>query len=464
MMDPAQPVDPEDPFFWQSLLNLMDKGRVIPVVGPDAVIIDGALGPRPLTEYLAPLVERILGLPPGDPPATELEDVACRYLQRAGSQKFSRLYGAVMMALEELGPQQSEPLRKLARIGAFKLFVTTTFDDLLFQALAAERPGGVEAVKTFAYWPEKTEDLPAAMTSFAGPVVYHLFGRVSPAPEFAVTEEDTLEFIHSLQSNARQPARLMEELKPASLLVLGSRYSDWLARFFLRVVKAERLLKAVSKPEVVAENTVDAATGLGRFLRHYSSETLVYPDGPVAFIDRLSERWAQHTARRREPQVPVGGPPVAEHAIFISYASEDRDHAKALEKALIAERLPVWLDSSDGLKGGEAFDNKIRQQIQVSSIFVALLTPVMTKGEPRYFRTEWEFARERGSQYSEAMPFVVPVRVGAVPPSTPHIDEYIRKLHWMEVSEEGDEQRFAAVVARLKQIYREYRDTKEGLA
>lgn len=454
MMDPAQPVDPEDPFFWQSLLNLMDKGLVIPVVGPDAVIIDGALGPRPLTEYLAPIVERILGVPPGEQPATDLDDVACRYLQRNGPQKISRVYGAVKMALDELGPRTSEPLRKLARIDAFKLFVTTTFDDLLGQAIASQRTPGAP-VSSFAYWPENPADLPAPVSSFAGPVVYHLLGRVSPAPEFAVTEEDTLEFMHSLGTH--QPERLLGELKPASLLILGSRYSDWLARFFLRVAKAERLLKAVSRPEVVAENTVDAATGLGRFLRHYSAETLVYPNGPVAFIDTLAERWAQHTAKRSQPAPAVSAPTTAEHAIFISYASEDRKHAKQLQQELVAAGLPVWLDDSDeGLKGGQRYDDHIREQIVLSSVFVALLTPTMTRAEPRYFRTEWKYARERSTRFSEAIPFVVPVRVGDVSPDTPHIDQYLRALHWMQVPDTDVPDRFGSVVARLAEIYRDY--------
>ncbi|HEX2210527.1 MAG TPA: toll/interleukin-1 receptor domain-containing protein [Longimicrobium sp.] len=452
-----------DPYFWSSLLDLMEEGRVVPVVGPDAVVVRKGRVRRPLTQLLAPEVERHLGLTRGKKPATDLNDVACRFLEQEGSQNFPRIYRAVKQELDRLGVLDSEPLRKLARIDAFKLFVTTTFDDLLYQAVCAEYTDVVEEPDRFVYSPEDPQDLPAPLSSFSGPVVYHLFGRVSATPAFAVTEEDTLEFMHSLQSSERRPKQLLQEVKPCSLLILGSRYSDWLVRFFLRVAKDERLLKATSRPEVVAENSPEAAVGLSGFLRHYSAETVIYPGTTLQFIDDLSNQWAEHRkSRPRLEERKKGESSVVEHAIFISYANENAAEALALAQALEQARLPVWLDRKR-LKGGDEFDPVIEQQIPKSSIFVPLLTPTVLSSRRRYYRAEWTIAEKEAQLASRALPFVVPVRIGDVPPSDEDIHAFIRRIHWISVPEEGED-RFADVVSRLKELFRDYQDAMDDKA
>ena len=49
--------------------------------------------------------------------------------------------------------------------------------------------------------------------------------------------------------------------------------------------------------------------------------------------------------------------------VFLSYASEDRKAARRLGDSLPAYGLEVWYDESE-LGGGDAWDQKIRQQIR----------------------------------------------------------------------------------------------------
>ena len=64
---------------------------------------------------------------------------------------------------------------------------------------------------------------------FGSSAVFHLMGRLSGTPHtFAVTREDTLEFMESLQS--RPPGFLFDKLRDADLLFLGSPLSGWLSR------------------------------------------------------------------------------------------------------------------------------------------------------------------------------------------------------------------------------------------
>ena len=68
-------------------------------------------------------------------------------------------------------------LRQLAQITDFDLFVTTTFDPLLEQAINAERFGGAQSTEVIAYAPNRVADLPTEREQLQRPVVYHLLGR-----------------------------------------------------------------------------------------------------------------------------------------------------------------------------------------------------------------------------------------------------------------------------------------------
>ena len=58
----------------------------------------------------------------------------------------------------------------------------------------------------------RTRDLPDATYDSSVASVFHLFGRYSNSPEYAVTEEDTLEFMHLLQSDVKRPQNLFRDL------------------------------------------------------------------------------------------------------------------------------------------------------------------------------------------------------------------------------------------------------------
>ncbi|MDB6166275.1 MAG: invasion protein regulator, partial [Lacunisphaera sp.] len=49
-------------------------------------------------------------------------------------------------------------------------------------------------------------------------------------------------------------------------------------------------------------------------------------------------------------------------AVFLSYARDDAAAARRIAEALRASGLEVWFDENE-LRGGEAWDAKIRQQI-----------------------------------------------------------------------------------------------------
>jgi len=62
-------------------------------------------------------------------------------------------------------------------------------------------------------------------------------------------------------------------------------------------------------------------------------------------------------------------------AVFLSYAREDSDAARRIAEALRAAGVEVWFDQSE-LRGGDAWDRKIRTQIKECALFV----PVISEG------------------------------------------------------------------------------------
>ena len=60
-------------------------------------------------------------------------------------------------------------------------------------------------------------------------------------------------------------------------------------------------------------------------------------------------------------------------AVFLSYASQDAEAALQLCKALRAAGVEVWFDRSE-LRGGDAWDQKIRQQIRNCALFVPMIS------------------------------------------------------------------------------------------
>ena len=60
-------------------------------------------------------------------------------------------------------------------------------------------------------------------------------------------------------------------------------------------------------------------------------------------------------------------------AVFLSYAREDTEAAKRIADALRAFGIEVWFDQSE-LRGGDAWDQKIRTQIRTCALFLPIIS------------------------------------------------------------------------------------------
>jgi hypothetical protein len=421
---------------WDDLLNFIEERRVIPIIGPELLQVDTEGGPRQLYEWIAEKLAVKLGVDTSSLPRPyTLNDVVCWFLASRGRRE--EAYTRLRSIFRDANFAPPLALRQLAQITDFDLFVTTTFDPLLEQAVNLERFGGAQSADVIAYAPNRVADLPAEREKLTRPVIYHLLGRLSASPTYVISDEDTLEFICALQSEHLTPERLFHELEHNHLLFIGSSFTNWLARLFLRMAKRHRLSDPRDVGEVLADSHSIADARLMNFLQQVSVRTRVY-SGAGKFVDELHRRW---TTRRRPADVialPAAQrflPPerdMPDNAVFISYAREDLPAVQRLKAGLDAAGIRTWFDL-DRLDGGDDYDRKIQRNIARCSYFIPVVSATTERRLEGYFRREWSYAIDRSRNIAEGALFILPVCIDDTNASSAHVPERFKALHIMRL-------------------------------
>jgi hypothetical protein len=431
---PAQHDFDEDA--WDDLLNYIEERRVIPIIGPDLLRVQTDRGLRPLYEWLAErLAARLQVDPEGLPQPLTLNDVVCAYLGQRGRRE--EAYTRLRSIMRETDFEPPAVLRKLTQITDFDLFVTTTFDPLLERAVNLERYDGQPMAEVVAYAPNRVADLPAERGQLKRAVVYHMFGRLSASPTYVISDEDMLEFICALQSEHLTPEKLFHELEHNHLLLIGSDFSNWLARLFLRMAKRKRLSDPRDVGEVLADDHTLEDARLVAFLQQVSVRTRVY-GGAEAFVSELHRRWMQRQGVASPGAVATPQrflPPAREmpdNAIFISYAREDLPAVQRLKAALDGAGLVTWFDL-DRLEGGDDYDRKIHANIGRCSFFVPVVSASTQRRLEGYFRREWSYAVDRSRNIADGAVFILPVCIDDTPEVEALVPEKFRSLHMTRV-------------------------------
>ncbi|HSC24170.1 MAG TPA: toll/interleukin-1 receptor domain-containing protein [Casimicrobiaceae bacterium] len=427
---PHQPAATLDEDAWDDLLNFIEERRVIPIIGPELLQVDTDAGPRSLYDWVAEKLAAKLGVDTSQLPRPyNLNDVVCWFLASRGRRE--EAYTRVRSLFRDANFVPPPALRQLAQITDFDVYVTTTFDPLLEQAVNLERFGGAQSTDVIAYAPNRVADLPSEREKLTRPVIYHLLGRLSASPTYVISDEDTLEFICALQSEHLTPEKLFHELEHNHLLFIGSAFTNWLARLFLRMAKRHRLSDPRDVGEVLADNHTSADVRLMHFLQQVSVRTRVY-SGAEKFVDDLHRRWtARHKPAEVIPLTQRFLPPEREmpdNAVFISYAREDLAAVQRLRAGLEAAGIRTWFDL-DRLEGGDDYDRKIQRNIARCSYFIPVVSATTERRLEGYFRREWSYAIDRSRNIAEGALFIVPVCIDDTDAIRAHVPEKFKALH-----------------------------------
>src|ERR1700685_366657 len=417
---------------WDDLLSFIEERRVIPIVGPELLQIATERGPRLLYNCLAAGLASRLNVDTSQlPPAYTLNDVICLFLAARGRRE--EAYVRVRSILKDTQFEPPKALRQLAAITDFDLFVTTTFDGLLESALNLERFGGNPSTDVISYAPNRVTDIPSERDRLQRPVVYHLFGRVSASPTYVISDEDVLEFICALQSEHLAPEKLFHELEHSHLLFIGSNFTNWLARLFLRMAKRQRLSDPRDVGEVLADDHSSEDDRLMAFLQQVSVRTRIYM-GAERFVDELHARWQ---ARRKPATAQVSAaarflPPAREmpdNAVFISYAREDLAAVQQIKAGLEAAGVTTWFDI-DRLEVGDDYDRKIQRNIARCSYFIPVVSQTTQRRLEGYFRREWSYAMDRVRNRADGALFILPVSIDATTAAEALVPDKFKALHF----------------------------------
>jgi hypothetical protein len=442
--------DDFDEFFWEDLLAYIEEKRGIPIIGPDilCVAVDGC--ELPLYTFLAKRLCEHLHISSTDLREDfSINDVVCRHLRVGGRRE--DLYPRLRAILRETHFTPPQPLVHLAKITDFNLYVTTTFDSLLEEAINTTRFNGVSGTDVYAYMPTKLVDLHCEKERLQRPTVYHLLGKLSATPSYAICDEDVLEFVHTLQSQNFCPEKLFSELETNHLLLLGCSFSDWLERFFLRMAKGRRLSDLRAELEVIADSGTPRDPNLVLFLRHVSSRTKIFSGGDAAKF--VAELWSRWHASQTAAQIGQAGtaepmrflPPAREMpdgAIFVSYAREDLAAAKRMKTGLDVAGLTVWFDM-DRLGAGDDYGRKIQRNIGHCSFFVPLISATTERRVEGYFRREWNYALDRARSIADQAVFIIPVAIDDTLPTSALVPERFRAAQWERLLDGGVTSEFA---------------------
>jgi TolB-like protein/Flp pilus assembly protein TadD len=116
-------------------------------------------------------------------------------------------------------------------------------------------------------------------------------------------------------------------------------------------------------------------------------------------------------------------------AVFLSYASQDAEAAQKICEALRTAGIEVWFDQSD-LRGGDAWDHKIRQQIHDCALFIPVISSNTASRHEGYFRLEWDLADQRTHMIARNRAFIVPVCLDATLGAGADVPESFQRVQW----------------------------------
>ena len=138
-------------------------------------------------------------------------------------------------------------------------------------------------------------------------------------------------------------------------------------------------------------------------------------------------------------------------AVFLSYASQDAQPAQRICEALRASGIEVWFDQSE-LRGGDAWDLKIRQQIRDCALFIPIISAHTTARPEGYFRFEWGVADQRTQMIARNKAFIIPVCVDGTPDSVPDLPESFTRVQWTRLAGGATPSSFCQRIATLLEV------------
>lgn len=297
-LEPDSSIQTLDDRDWDNLLRRIKDGNCTPFIGPgvgegllptDREIAQAWASEHhyPLTDFdNLPRVAQFLAI--SRDAAFPAEDIARRWQNLTAKPNFR---------------EAIEPHSFLAGL-PLSLYITTNYDDFLFQALKYRLR---EPRQEVCRWNNYVKDAPSVFDpgstveiSPANPLVYHLFGHVKVPESMVLTEDEYLDFLVNISRDQTIiPRRIQKALVNTSLLFLGYDLNDWRFRILFRglIASLERSLRRTRIAVQLEPQPPELAGITVAHIRWYFEDYLTRDDVRIYwgscsdFIKELKERW-----------------------------------------------------------------------------------------------------------------------------------------------------------------------------
>jgi SIR2-like protein len=229
---------------WEQTVYLIGKGICTPFIGAGA-----SAEYLPVAGDLAALLADKYGFPFDDD--RDLARVTQFAAVRAGNRQFVKQRVADDMFANAPRPNFRAPDEPHALLADLRLpvYVTTNYDDLMYEALADRGRAPQRAICPW-YTKDRAEVREATklFRESAGykpdsnrPIVYYLHGHYSKAESLVLTEDDYIDFLVRVSGDSGLlPPVIKESLSSKMLLFVGYSLADWTFRVIFRGLLSAR--------------------------------------------------------------------------------------------------------------------------------------------------------------------------------------------------------------------------------
>lgn len=431
---------------WELLLNALDEGRVVPVIGDALIMVKGPDGKEEnVTDYLMRRLQERFKAPAGETldfsQIDSLIEASNARLRNIGD--YTDIYYEIYDCLQGVEVRIPPFLEELFRECRFPLTLTTSFMRDLDKCI------GVGKEQTGVYNKSANSDIDARTVTAAKPSLYYLFGRVNIAKRsFMVTEDDLLDYLHCWHDSDTRPERISKYLSDKFILILGCRYPNWLFRFFWHSLRNFSILPGSHEMQgVVSLEKLEDDRDLIRFLSRI--QTSVF-DSAEAFITELVERHRKRSERKSAPRMAaLMGPATVEAPdIFISYAKEDYDEVRLVAEKIRALGASVWFDEKN-LQPGDGYEDLINEKIEQCRRFIPFISRTTLQPGRRFFKKEWSKAIHE-LEFHLGEEFITPIALEGVERDNPAIPRAFRDFHIVSISDEDFDEKLKALIRSFR--------------
>lgn len=338
---------------------------------------------------------------------------------------------------------------KLLQKKCFKVVLTTTFD---YYAESIMRGIYGNQLKVLNIFDDKNKDIQDEdyWKKDVPPTLYYVFGRAETKVDYTVVDKDKMNVIQRWLGE-KAPRNFCSYIKDKTILALGTKFDDWLFRFFWYAIHRDTKNLSKGQVAIALHNDNDSDVNLQQFLDNQKIPNTTI-DEIVSLI--LNEIDAKEEAFRVQNGQNAD--------IFISYSSDSYDTVKHLFYALQAEGFKVWFDKTD-LYAGDNHKIQIISAINRCKVFIPVITnPVIHVLEEdidsmeehfHYFRdVEWNAAKSRSSNPHDkmvVMPFCMEgldMKYVRIHPSQAGFAEFLSKT----AADDRTQANFNMFIAELK--------------